>query len=545
MPNWVVGDSTRVAQVLTNLVGNAVKFTKAGRVHVSVGLEKSEDDLPTVEFRVRDTGPGVPEDKKRAIFLPFTQVDASTSRKYGGTGLGLAISRQLVELMGGEMHLESVRGVGSTFRFTVPFRSVCDDSDVAVSRFEGRRLLIVDDTDGTREVIGSTARSWGMEVVGTTRSGLGLRALRAAAEESRPFDYAILDDDVPSFGGRDLAANIKSDQEIKSTKLILLRNPGAPIEAASLVRSGLDAWISKPVSSGKLREALQHVSEQRASETHSWLEAPAIPTREPEGPRAGDEAPLIKVLLAEDNVVNQKVASLLLKKCGCEVDVARDGREALRKIRQRPYDVVFMDCLMPEMDGFEATKAMRTLDREWGATVPIIAMTAKAMSGDRAHCLDSGMNDYLSKPVQRDNLERMLEKWVRHAGARIQEKGRMFDSTHDQVLDQNVLTALKELGGEDDPELLTELVDLFLDDTPQRLGELDRALESGNAAAVENAAHALKSSAANLGAMNLSSLFQQIEMAGKERDIEKAGSLVQQSGPEFARVEEALRKEIG
>ncbi len=545
VPSWMIGDSTRVAQVLANLLGNAVKFTESGRVHLSVGLEKSDGDLRTVEFRVRDTGPGVPEEKKRAIFQPFTQVDASTSRKFGGTGLGLAISRQLVALMGGEMHLESVRGVGSTFRFTVLLRRASGEREPSSSRLEGHRLLIVDDTQGAREVIGSTARSWGLDVVGTNRSGSALKALRDAVEESRPFDYAILDDDVPSFGGKDLAANIKSNQEIRNIKLILLRNPGASMDAASLVRSGLDAWILKPVSAGKLREALLHVSEQTTSGTHLPIQAPALPTRETVEPAADPETPLIEVLLAEDNVVNQKVASLLLKKCGCEVDVARDGREALRKIRQRSYDVVFMDCLMPIMDGFEATGAIRALDQEWGATVPIIAMTAKAMSGDRARCLDSGMNDYLSKPVQRGHLEGMLEKWVKHESAGTREKGRMYDNTHDQVLDQDVLVALKELGGEDDPELLGELIELFLDDTPQRLGELYRALESADAAALEGAAHALKSSAANLGAMTLSRLFQQIEMAGKDGDLEKADSLVQQSGSEFSKVEEALRKEIG
>jgi two-component system, sensor histidine kinase and response regulator len=537
VPSHLTGDSARLRQVISNLLDNALRFTEGGEVHVSVDLRDDGEDEPCLEFRVADTGSGIPEDRKPSLFLPFAHPGNSRA------GLGLALSRNLIELMGGRIGFESVRKVGSTFWFTLPFdREEGGERTLPEDELEGQRLLIVDDPRSSRSVIRELARSWRMEVVETDRSAEALVRLHAAAERGAPFDFAVIDEHAPPFGGKDLAANIKSDQAMRSTRLILIHDASSSDKPGSLARAGLDAWISKPVGATALRDALRYVQSSAPHRDDYPVAAPGLPLtedreigREPEGPRA---------LVVEDNVVNQKVAALLLRKYGCRVEVASNGEEAVELVRRQCFDLVFMDCRMPVMDGCEATRRIRAMDREWASSMPIVAMTADTMPGDHQRCLDAGMSDFLSKPVLGIDLEAMIQKWSAPRECPDPEEGTMHDNHDDQVLDMEVVAALRELGGDDDPELFAEFVTLFLEDTPPRLQALIEGLQSTDANAVRQSAHALKSSTANLGAMGLSELFRAIEVAGREGDLERAAPLIEESGHEYQRVEDALRAEI-
>ncbi len=534
LPARLRGDGGRLRQVLVNLVGNAIKFTSEGHVEVTVeaGPAGAPDDV-TLAFRVRDTGIGIPLDRRDKLFRPFSQADASTAREYGGTGLGLAISTQLVEAMGGTIGVDSVEGAGSTFWFGARLRR-CDEPAAAQRPLPRLRALVVDASHAVRRALRRSLESWGLEVIEAGAAGEAVAAVRRAVDLGTPFHVALVDLRLPGSGGKELAMQLKADQRTRATRLILLKGPGASERPSSLVRCGFEAWLSKPIGAARLRTALEHVLEE--------VEAP--PALEEEA--AGEQLrPVHHVLLVEDNLVNQKVASLVLRRLGCSVDVVGTGEEALRAAEGGAYDVVFMDCQLPGISGFEAAGLIRRLDDSAKSGVPIVAMTASAMPGDATRCLEAGMNDYLSKPVQRDELERILVRWGTSPGAEsVAPPEETMTDRDDAVLDPAVIESLKELGGEDDPDLFSELVQLFLEDTPVRIRKLCDALNESDARAIEQAAHALKSSAANLGATQLATVFMQIEAAGRERDLGRAASLVQQSSSAYERVREALTAEV-
>ena len=540
VPSHLIGDSTRVRQILSNLLDNALEFTEEGEVHLSVDVIDDDFGPSLVKFRVRDTGVGIAEADKSNLFRPFLHTGTSEDDLEARTGLGLALSRNLVELMGGDMGFESVHAVGSTFWFTLPLdesdgeEALCDPDE-----FRGQRLLVVDHRPSSRSVVRSLARSWHLDVMEADKGGGALELLRAAVAEGRPFDFAVLDEHVPPFGGKDLAANIKSDQALRGTGLILVRGFATTEAPGSLARAGLDAWVSKPVGAMPLRETLRYVRSSTPEDHDYSVPAPTLPPAPVHGPEP--EPTGAEVLVVEDNIVNQRVAALLLHKFGCVVELAGDGAQAVALVGDRRFDIVFMDCRMPGVDGLDATVQIRGLDCEWASTIPIVAMTADTMTGDRQQCLDAGMNDFLSKPVQGTELEAMVHKWTGEKRPAHSEKRTMHDTPEDCVIDMDVVAALKELGGDDDPDLFTELVNLFLDDTPHRLQDLLQGLESSDPDAVRSAAHALKSSCANLGALGLSELFQAIEAAGRDEDLETAAPLFEESQHEFQRVESALR----
>ncbi len=535
LPERWIGDGTRVRQVLMNLVGNAVKFTERGWIRVEAALLEEDEGGARIEFRVIDTGIGVPEEL--VLFRPFAQLDPSAARSEG-RGLGLAISSQLAGLMGGTLDYRSEPGQGSTFFFHARFDRVAGAASTPRPEgLAGKRLLVVDGSQASRAIVCSYARSWGLEILEAGSAREALELLVREKRAGRELHFAILDRFPPDLDGKELASRIHGELGPGAVRLILLSTPGRTDKASSLVRAGFDAWIPKPVNQERLRTALLHVAEDLDSPARPALgePAPALPA-----PRPASRG---TILLVEDNLVNQKVTALALRRLGFAVEVAANGRAAVDAARARRFAAILMDCQMPVMDGFEATLAIRQLPR---GEVPIIAMTAAAMTGDRERCLTAGMNDYLSKPVQRAELERMLEKWIQLPLFRdpppSTEEVRMQPSH--RVLDQKVIASLRELGGDDDPGLFGELVQLFLDDTPERIRALNQALAQGDHASLEQAAHALKSSAANLGALGLSSLFRDIEAAGRARDLERAASLVARSGEEYERVEAALRSEL-
>ncbi len=538
VPDRLIGDSARLRQILINLIGNAVKFTERGNVDVAVSMSRSEEQRVVLEFRVSDTGVGIPPEKQLNLFQPFTGLDAVAAGQHEGTGLGLAISHQLAGLMGGELGMDSTSEKGSSFWLRVPFgrSGTARASEEDFSALRGKRLLVVDADPGARHVVRVYAEGLGLEVSEQSDPTSVLPELRSACKAGRPYDIVVLDRDLPRIGGRELASRIKSELPLRRVRLILMSALGHADRPNNLARAGLDAWIPKPVHGNGLRSALLHVIEEPV--TNGRYEPSQVYPRR--SPRSGTP----KVLLVEDNVVNQKVAALLLKRAGCHVTLASNGREAVEAVQEKPFDLVFMDCQMPTMSGFEATHAIRELEDEERRCVRIVAMTANALVGDRERCLLAGMNDYLSKPVQLVDLERMLDRWIEPQDP-LERRGQLnMGRNLEDVLDQQVIASLRELSGEDEPSLFAELVQLFLEDTPDRIHQLSEALEANDAHSLERAAHALKSSAANLGASTLSGLFREIESVGRSQQLERAAALIQESRQEYERVQHALQAEI-
>jgi PAS domain S-box-containing protein len=403
-PCWLRGDPGRLRQVLLNLAGNAIKFTERGEVVVYARLEEQGPAGAVVRCEVRDTGAGIPAEVQPRLFGSFMQADASTTRKYGGTGLGLAISKRLVGLMGGEIGLTSEPGRGSTFRFTVRLANG-EAAPPAPRRDEalrGLRALVVDDNATNRMVVTRNLAGWGVCVAEAPSGTAALAALRSAEEA---FNLALLDFQMPEMDGLELARQIKADPTLAGVRLILLTSLGLRGQREQARAAGVDGYLVKPVRQSQLYDCLVTV-----------MAAPAPGPPAPPRPAAdsGRRPPLVargpRVLLAEDNVVNQRLALRMLEKLGCRVDVVDNGREAVAAVRRGRYALVFMDCQMPEMDGFEATAAIRQGETGSGR-VPIIALTASAMQGDREACLAAGMDDYLSKPLGQHDLERMLRRW--------------------------------------------------------------------------------------------------------------------------------------
>jgi signal transduction histidine kinase/CheY-like chemotaxis protein len=418
VPSYLKGDPGRLRQVITNLTGNAIKFTPGGEVVVSASLASDQDGAVEILFEIQDTGIGIPETRRAAIFEPFTQVDGTTTRKYGGTGLGLAICMQLVALMGGEIGVESEEGKGSTFWFTARFEKQTSDVSCRPVAEAGRggglegvditgaRILVVDDNETNRKLMAAMLKSWGCRHESACSAEAALKLLYEAAGRNDPFRIALLDQMMPVMDGGDLGRRIKADPLLESTLMIMVTSLGRRGEAAVLEQIGFAGYLTKPVRQSQLYDCIVLVlgrAEGNSPET-------GIVTRH----TAAEVAQRgVRILMAEDNVINQKVAQSILGKLGCKADVVANGLEAVRALELINYDLVLMDCQMPEMDGFEATAVIRDPDSKiLNHKVPVIAMTANAMQGDRERCIEAGMDDYLSKPVKKAELSGILERWL-------------------------------------------------------------------------------------------------------------------------------------
>ncbi|MFQ5847547.1 MAG: response regulator, partial [Candidatus Methylomirabilales bacterium] len=420
-PRRVIGDPGRIRQVLTNLATNAIKFTHQGHVLVNVDCEAQTDGDAQFRLAVEDTGIGIPEEKIEHIFEKFTQADASTTREYGGTGLGLAICRQLAALMGGTLGATSRPGTGSTFWFSLrlPLDAEAPPLPLLAADLTGVRVLILDEHEVSRRVLHEQISSWGIRNDLFGSGADALTALRAAHDARDPYQIAILGHRPPGLDGEHLARSIKADPALQEIVLVMLTSVGQRGDAKRMAEAGVAAYLVKPVRQSQLMDALVTVWGARtqgvaaALVTHHTLAESR--GRVTASSRATGKPIRGRVLVAEDNVVNQKVAVRLLEKLGCRVDVASDGTEVLQMLEMLPYDLVLMDCQMPEMDGYEATTEIRKREGEARHT-PIIAMTAHAMAGDRERCLAAGMDDYLSKPVKSEELAVVLERWIAPPG---------------------------------------------------------------------------------------------------------------------------------
>jgi signal transduction histidine kinase/DNA-binding response OmpR family regulator len=422
VPAMVQADPGRLRQVLTNLTSNAVKFTERGEVILHVSLDRggqteagqsgAEDaDTPLVRFEVRDTGIGIRADTRSRLFQAFSQADGSMTRRYGGTGLGLTISRQLVDLMGGQIGLESTPGVGSTFWFAVPLeRSLTAPTLAPAPRVEltGVSVLVVDDNETNRAILERQLATWGMRVATAPDGPSALRMLRAGSLTGRPFALAVLDLQMPGIDGLELALQIKADPRLANLPMVMLTSVGMHGREAAFRQSGIAVALTKPVRQPQLLDALgAALGDRPASRPPARSHVTVMESSEP--------LPLVgarpRVLVAEDNAVNQRVAIRMLERLGLGADIASDGREAVQSFARQPYAVVLMDCQMPELDGFEATARIRARE-VGGRRTPIIAMTASAMRGDRERCLAAGMDDYIAKPVTIDSLRAVLRRWL-------------------------------------------------------------------------------------------------------------------------------------
>jgi len=563
VPTYLRGDAGRVRQILVNLLGNAVKFTEEGEVVLRVSFDEekgdAEGEAAVVRFEVRDTGIGMTEEQQERLFQSFSQADASTTRRYGGTGLGLAISKQLVGLMGGEIGVESEPGEGSTFWFEVPFEKQPEDGKAAPSRrhadLRGLRVLVVDDNATNRKIVHEQVISWGMKNGMAENGQSALEILRGAAEgDDDPYDLAILDMQMPEMDGMELASTIKADPAIASTRLILLTSMGLGGEAEQAKRAGFSAHLTKPVKQSRLYDAIATVMgseliEEKAQRRRGY-EAPIVT-----GHSLEEEAPAhsrerlwrAHVLVAEDNQVNQKVAVRMLEKLGYQADVAANGLEAVEALSHIPYAAVLMDVQMPEMDGYEATAEVRRREGN-GRRTPIIAMTANAMQGDREKALEAGMDDYVPKPVKPEELEAVLERWV--SEDREPEKKATVSAADDGSttpngsVDYSKLEGLRELQEEGEPDILEELIELFLADVPPQLVALREAVEAGDAHSVERIAHTLKGTCGNMGAVRMESICAQLEERGRSEDLAAAPVRVSRLEEEFGRVRAVFEEEL-
>ncbi len=398
IPIHVIGDPGRIRQILTNLVGNAIKFTLDGQVGIDITLEKNQE----LRFSVHDTGIGIPIERQARLFEPFTQADASTTRRFGGTGLGLSISRQLVELMGGQIYLESEVGQGSTFYFILPLQMANLTPPPRSSSLRGRRVLILDDSSRCRLILKEMLSFWGCEAEAVANAGSAKRRIFDAQKKGEPFEVLLLDHHMPDLSGPDFAQKLQEEGDLLLPLILVSPAPALP-DVQGLESMGFTDCLRKPVRRSRLHSALMRIFQPKISHHRAISQTGTM-----------QAIRRMRILLAEDNPVNQRVALRLLEKLGHHADAAANGKEAIQALRSTPYDLVFMDVQMPEMDGYEATLRIRSSDSSvLNPQIPIIAMTAHAMKGDRERCLAAGMDDYLSKPISFSSLKSCLETQIR------------------------------------------------------------------------------------------------------------------------------------
>ncbi len=535
VPTALIGDPGRLRQVITNLVGNAVKFTEQGEVAVRVAKLEETDKTATLRFEVSDTGIGIPQENLQKVFEEFAQADPSTTRKYGGTGLGLAIAKRLVETMGGTIGVESQVGQGSTFWFTATFEKQPRANLLLtepLADLRGKKVLVVDDNPTNRKVLGSMLKSWQCRHAEAPNAEAALAALRQAAEAGDPFDAAVLDMLLPDSTGEDLGTKIKADPKIKDTILVMMTSVGQRGDAARLQEKGFAAYLTKPVKQSQFHDCLATVLGRR--ETKAPRPRRRIVTRHS---LSEDQRRSARVLVVEDNPTNQKVAVGILKKLGYRPDLATNGHEAIEALARTDYQLVLMDCQMPEMDGYEATRRIRS-----GAAgvinpaVPIIAMTAHAMAGEREKCLAAGMDDYISKPIHPQALADALERWLtrpQNHPAPPPERSAPPPSQHDTTpLDRRALVE-KLLG---DQDLANDIIAGFVAEAQGQLAAMEKSLETGDLAALAKQAHTLKGGSGNVCATPLHRAARGLEHAAKSGDLEAARRQLQSIRRELQRL---------
>jgi len=512
LPERMMGDAGRLRQMLTNLIGNAIKFTSTGEVLVRAAALGGRPDM--LRFEVSDTGIGLTEDQQQRLFMAFSQADGSTTRRFGGTGLGLAITKQLAELMGGAVGVRSEVDRGSTFWFDVHLKSIigANGAPTADPSLRDVRVLVVEDNATNRSIIEQQLAARGIVVASAPDGEVALRMLRAAAR-SAPFEVALLDMKMPGMDGLELARQIKLDPALADTRLIMLTSLSGVGDGDRARDAGIFACMSKPLRQAELlRQIAAAMDGGNPISAFGALPEASLP--------ALSRPPLnVDVLLVEDQPVNRELAMAMLHRFGCRVEVAVNGRAGVQAASNRRFDLILMDCQMPEMDGFEATVAIRQAEAGGTTRVPIIALTANAVAGDRERCLDAGMDDYLCKPFTGADLHDVVARWC----------GRIMPAPAPAlalppripVIEEKTLESICAIGGQD---LLARMIRLFTDDSPALLQALRNAIAGSSAEAVASAAHALRSISLNLGAIALGDLCNRIELDARGGVVANDGS---------------------
>ncbi|MGI9069253.1 MAG: PAS domain S-box protein [Pyrinomonadaceae bacterium] len=534
------GDPGRLRQVLTNLLGNAVKFTDAGEVIVRAERASETDNDIVIRFTISDTGIGINKTAQQRLFQPFTQADGSTTRKYGGTGLGLAISKQLVELMGGQIGVDSVPGKGSSFWFTARFtKQSCQAAEVrdGAASLNELHVLIVDDNATNRKILSHQLGSWGMTHQVSDSGARALELLCSAVAEGRPYDLAILDLMMPGMDGFELAGRIKSDPRLAATRLVMLTSYGQRGDGATAREAGVAAYLTKPVRQSQLFDCLSLVVSQPALEPGNDPGSPGKPAQLVTRHVLKEKTTMTNklILLAEDNIVNQKVALRQLQKLGYRADAVANGREAVEALQRIPYDVVLMDCQMPEMDGYEATTEIRRLEGQTKHTM-IVAMTANALQGDREKCIAAGMDDYISKPVRPEDLAKVLQRVF--AGSLDDREAVSCEA--EEVLPPVDMAHMHEAMGDE----LFQILDIYLVQTSENLDKLMAAIAAGNASDVDLIAHNCAGTSANCGMVAMLQPLRELERMGRERSLAGAEDVGRQVASEFRRVKAFLEENL-
>jgi two-component system, sensor histidine kinase and response regulator len=532
LPEHVRGDEVRLRQILINLCGNAVKFTSKGDIVIEVISLPTSADRTLARFEIRDTGIGIPKDRIDSLYEPFTQVDASTTRRYGGSGLGLSIVKRLADLMQGETGVTSEVGVGSTFWFTASFAPTVGKAvkSKSLRALAGYRALIVDDNATNLRVLSGQLKRWHIDGVCAKSAEEALFTMRSA---TKPFDVAILDHHMPGCDGAQLGSLINADDRLKATRLILLTSGGQGSERARFAALGFAAYLLKPVVQSDLIDTLSVVLADSADAWHTQTQP--IITRSLL--RDHRERERYRILVAEDDAVNQKVALRFLSLAGYKADAVDDGRQAVEVWQKGIYDLILMDCQMPELDGYAATRQIKLLEAK-GARIPIIALTANALPGIKAPCVAAGMDGYISKPVDRDELEACVHGFLGAHPRDVQASSSAIEQAAAAAPDNLPgfpvdLVALTKLAG-DDEAFVTDLIDTFLSSSKGSLQEIESSLVSKDISNIARLAHKLKSNSGYMYAAGVRRAAERLESAAHEPDFRALPALARE-----------LRNEVG
>ena len=580
VPRVVLGDPARLRQIIINLIGNAIKFTERGEVVLRVARAQGGDAVyrsastpklgdsggflaltgglkeafvgPQIglQFSIVDTGIGISPEKQKKVFEAFEQADASTTRRYGGTGLGLTISARLVEQMGGRIWLESEAGKGSAFHFTaffgLPEEAVTEIEDQPSRELRDLRVLVVDDNATHRGIMAEILQSWRVPTETAADAQSGLVALQDSVQSGKPFQLVLADAHMPGRDGFWLAEQIQNTPALRTNTIMMLTATRRPDESDRCQKLGVSTYLAKPIKPSELLDAMMAAL------------GPLVEGQpgEPSVVEAHAELPSLNVLLAEDSPVNQRVATVMLEKWGHKVSIAANGRQAIAMFTRQPYDLVVMDVQMPEMDGLEATRAIREHEKLAGGHVPIIALTAHAMKGDRDRCLAVGMDAYVTKPIRSKELARIIREMVQHktpsdtAGGLAQQSkasettiaapptnGQRTNGQPDSGIDWQ--QALESVDG--NRPLLVELIDIFGEECPKLSAEIVGAIQSGDVATLRRAAHTMKGSLAHLAAGKAIGIAQQMEFLARQQNLPAASALWPNLRAELDRILPVMR----
>jgi len=570
VPTHLQGDAGRLRQILMNLISNAIKFTSDGEVVLKAELRTEDSTTATICFAIKDTGLGITPEDKSKLFMPFTQVDASTTRKYGGTGLGLAICKQLVSLMGGEIGVESRLGKGSKFWFEVtlakqlhPISSQGDRLDNAKSDRElllNRRLLVVDDNATNRKIIHHQATRWGMQVDQAASATTALIAIQEAAKQKNLYDIAVIDMQMPEIDGMTLGEQIKANSAIASLPLIMLTSTNQRDEIQRTLKIGFAAYLVKPVKPSRLLDTIMTIlGTQIKEETEVKIQNSEFKSQElklknyennsndpcPSSRLPARDSHKLRILVAEDNLVNQKVALKQLQSLGYSADVAGNGKEVLQLLEKIPYDLILMDCQMPVLDGFETTKEIHRWQESsfaGGCRPVIIAMTANAMKEDQQMCLDAGMDDYLSKPVMKEKLAAALQRWggvifiVKETAAFEQKVSPTDTGSVNLPIDWERLHQLSE----NNPEFELELLQIFVEDIQPRLEIVKIAIASHDFDQIALQSHQIKGTSINMGATTMHLAAERLEQLAYNQERRGTTNLISDLEDFVKRIQEFL-----